>query len=86
MKEQRAIKKNLQRDRSAGRFGFIDPTPYRRETKHIPSLGSGIGTAVKVDDKMYTGDAMIGIGTLHKSNAVPIFKEEEAKDLARMRR
>jgi hypothetical protein len=29
---------------------------------------------------------MIGIGTLHKSNAVPIFTEEEAKDQANMRR
>jgi len=29
---------------------------------------------------------MIGIGTLHKSNAVPIFTDEEAKDQASMRR
>jgi hypothetical protein len=29
---------------------------------------------------------MIGIGTLHKSNAVPVFSEDEAADMARMRR
>jgi hypothetical protein len=29
---------------------------------------------------------MIGIGTLHKSNAVPIFSDDEAKDQATMRR
>jgi hypothetical protein len=34
----------------------------------------------------YTGDKMKGIGTLHKSNAVPIFTDEEAKDQANMRR
>jgi hypothetical protein len=34
----------------------------------------------------YTGDKIIGIGTLHKSNAVPIFSEEEARDQATMRR
>jgi hypothetical protein len=34
----------------------------------------------------YTGTKMIGIGTMHKSNAVPVFSGEEAADLARMRR
>jgi hypothetical protein len=36
--------------------------------------------------KVYTGTAMLGIGTLHKSNAVPIFSAEDAKDQANMRR
>ena len=34
----------------------------------------------------YTGTKIIGIGTMHKSNAVPIFSDEEAKDISRMRR
>jgi hypothetical protein len=34
----------------------------------------------------YTGTKIIGIGTLHKSNAVPVFSNEEAIDIARMRR
>jgi hypothetical protein len=29
---------------------------------------------------------MIGIGQLHKSNAVPVFKQEDAADIAKMRR
>ena len=37
-------------------------------------------------DKRYTGDKMIGIGTLHKSNAVPVFNTQEALDMAKMRR
>ena len=36
--------------------------------------------------KVYTGNAVIGIGTLHKSNAQPIFSKEEAEDIAHMRR
>jgi hypothetical protein len=36
--------------------------------------------------KVYTGDAMIGISTLHKSNAVPVFRQEDAVDIAKMRR
>ena len=34
----------------------------------------------------YTGTKIIGIGTMHKSNMVPIFSDEEAVDIARMRR
>jgi hypothetical protein len=29
---------------------------------------------------------MLGIGTLHKSNAVPVFSTDEAQEMARMRR
>ena len=62
------------------------PEPYRRETKYIPSLDTGGGSATVVEVKEYTGDAMIGIGQMHKSNAVPIFKQEDAEALANMRR
>lgn len=34
----------------------------------------------------YTGSRILGIGTLHKSNAVPVFSNEEAIDISRMRR
>ena len=62
------------------------PKPYRRETPHYPSLNSNDYVAYKKEMLQYTGDKMKGIGTLHKSNAVPIFTDEEAKDQANMRR
>ena len=34
----------------------------------------------------YTGSKMLGVGVLHKSNSVPIFSSDDAKDLAHMRR
>jgi hypothetical protein len=34
----------------------------------------------------YTGTKMIGISQMHKSNGVPVFSDEEIKDIARMRR
>lgn len=58
----------------------------RAGTAHIPSLGSGGGVAALAPAKMYTGSEMIGIGQLHKSNAIPIFKKSDAEDLAKMRR
>ena len=60
--------------------------PYRRETVRYPSLNSEAGIATLPPQKVYTGDAMIGIGQLHKSNAVPIFSKEDAIDISKMRR
>jgi len=60
--------------------------PPGRETPKHPSLNSKHHNTYKKETMYYTGDKMIGIGTLHKSNAVPIFTEEEAKDQANMRR
>ena len=63
--------------------------PFRRDTgPRIPSLNGGkdMAPALKMPDKVYTGTKIIGIGTMHKSNAVPIFTDDEAKDVASMRR
>jgi hypothetical protein len=57
----------------------------RAGTAHIPSRDTG-GNASLTPAKMYTGSEMIGIGQLHKSNAIPIFKKSDAEDLAKMRR
>jgi hypothetical protein len=66
---------------------YSPPKPYVRETPHYPSLNGLGGSCTKpIHGKVYTGTAMKGIGTLHKSNAVPIFTDEEARDQASMRR
>lgn len=62
------------------------PPPYRRETQAIPSLNTFEGTCTKKEAIPYTGTAMMGIATMHKSNAVPVFSEEQAKEISRMRR
>ena len=58
----------------------------RTTSNHIPSRGDGVGAAVLAPAKVYTGTKIKGIGTMHKSNAVPIFSDDEAKDIANMRR
>jgi hypothetical protein len=35
---------------------------------------------------VYTGTMVKGIATMHKSNAVPVFSDEEAIDISKMRR
>jgi len=61
--------------------------PVGRETRHIPSRDTGhTGPISSKQIPKYTGTKILGIGTLHKSNGVPIFSEEEAVDIATMRR
>lgn len=60
--------------------------PAGRETPKIPSLSSKHYDCYKKDVPVYTGNKVKGIGTMHKSNAVPIFSDEEAVAIATMRR
>ena len=60
---------------------------YRRETPNYPSVNStGVLVAEKRERDRYTGDKLLGISIMHKSNLVPIFSEEHAKDVSSMRR
>lgn len=65
----------------------ISTAPKVSSTEKIPSLNSWVTGAVNVKQtQQYTGDKIIGIGTMHKSNAVPIFSDQQAKDISTMRR
>lgn len=62
-------------------------TPAGRETQKVASRDTGHLGAVRTKDiPQYTGTKIKGIGTMHKSNAVPIFSDEEAVEISRMRR
>ena len=68
---------------------FVSPVVtgvYVRETQKIRSLDTGLTAATKAEPQKYTGDKMLGIATMHKSNAVPVFTDEQAKDISSMRR
>ena len=60
--------------------------PPGRETPYYPSVDTGGGNTARPADKVYTGTLIKGIGTMHKSNAVPIFSNSDAEDIAHMRR
>ena len=65
---------------------YMPKTPPGRETAPIPSQDTGWVTCVKPQDTEYTGTKVTGIATLHKSNGVPVFSDQEAKDISKMRR
>ena len=57
----------------------------RNTTAHLKSVDTG-GNATLKEPKVYTGTKVKGIATMHKSNAVPVFSNEEAIDISKMRR
>lgn len=63
--------------------------PADRDSKQYPSLSNtGIpnGGCTKAAPKVYTGNNLLGIATMHKSNMVPVFSNKEAEDISKMRR
>jgi len=82
-----------QEDRKRKRAMEAEPLSYKlsapvgRTTAHIPSRNTGeVGVATYKAPPQYTGTKVKGIGTMHKSNAVPIFSDEEAVAISSMRR
>ena len=52
-------------------------------------LKKSVGSTTKQETKVYSGERkLMGIATMHKSNAVPVFEDDKklAKDIAKMRR
>lgn len=76
----------IARTRQDARKATAPSIPIDRNPRTLPSLSSEHYDTFKRPVNQYTGDKMLGIGTLHKSNAVPIFNEQDAKDQANMRR
>lgn len=61
---------------------------YIRETPDYPSVTTApsADSCNKPKRVEYTGTLVKGIATMHKSNAVPIINDEQAKDISAMRR
>jgi hypothetical protein len=60
---------------------------YKDDTKKYPSNDERSCHVYKNINYSYSGSRnLIGIGTMHKSNMIPIFDKESAEDIAKMRR
>jgi hypothetical protein len=69
----------------AGNYSLSVPLG-RNTTSHIKSLPFTGGACAMPAPKVYTGTKVKGIATMHKSNAVPVFSDEEAVEISKMRR
>lgn len=69
---------------------YAPPQSYVRDTKSYPSvsLSNAIPESCgRKERQEYTGDLIVGIATMHKSNAVPVMRgTSQAEDIAKMRR
>jgi hypothetical protein len=67
---------------------YVPKTTYVRETPDYPSVSAAPSaeSCAKPTRVAYTGTLVKGIATMHKSNAVPIINDQEATDIANMRR
>lgn len=69
-----------------------DTTPlpsYKRYDRTVPSLRTSVHNTDKKEIPVYSGEReLLGVGVMHKSNLVPIFKDNKqvAEDIAKMRR
>ena len=68
---------------------LLNPKPHVRHAPVPASLNpsqTGAPLALKPTPNKYTGEKILGIAAMHKSNLVPIFNAEQAVDTATMRR
>lgn len=69
------------------RLNGVDHVNLREGLYENAKLTNSIaGNGSKKDTKVYTGDYVKGIATMHKSNAIPITSKQQAIDSATMRR
>lgn len=59
---------------------------HRRESPKVPSGDTYDSFTGSKKEQFYTGDKLLGIAVMHKSNLVPVFSQEDAEDISRMRR
>lgn len=90
---QKILQKHEAYPSFAGKYSCNKPSKpmvtkieIHRTSRDAESFSTPGGFAALKPSPKYTGHAMMGIATMHKSNAVPVFSIDEAHDLAKMRR
>jgi len=58
------------------------PTPFPSKSDWQAKFSGSTAPPVV---KTYTGDKMLGIATMHKSNAVPVFSQQSAQEIGKMK-
>lgn len=68
---------------------YAPKKPYVRNAEEYRSLSTSDqipGACVKKEANEYSGDYIVGIATMHKSNLVPVGRGDDPKAYAQMRR
>lgn len=87
LEEERRMNELLRRVGYTGKYkGSPYSIPDYNVRKDLPELSNAIGNGPKRRTNTYTGSEFIGFATMHKSNAVPVTSQQQAIDIAQMRR
>ena len=91
---QKRVADDLQRARALvsvkvkSRPGFASRLAMKKwvpdDAGYPSKVSVGAINVSKPGKKIYTGDVVLGIATMHKSNAVPVISQKEAQEIARM--
>lgn len=60
--------------------------PPGREGTNLKSLATPGGSTAAKPQHIYSGEKIKGVALMHKSNYAPVFDDQDAIDMARMRR
>lgn len=66
--------------------GVAMPSRYTSDHREKYPSGDGIGVTFARKENTYTGTLIKGIAVSHKSNLIPITTQQQAEDVAKMRR
>ena len=74
---------NIKKDKNFG-YDIPDYTPKKKMPRTSDRI---VGNTKKEEPMVYSGERkLVGIAVMHKSNLVPVFDEQDAKDISKMRR
>ena len=80
--EKRAVK-----NKNGRKEGINDIPDYKATKSAVPLSNKVAANGPARESMTYSGERkLIGIATMHKSNMVPVFAEQDAVDIAQMRR
>lgn len=82
------VKKNLPHSAKGKRLGITKFPDYKAHqgTRTANTSDVVVGNTNKREGNTYTGNFIVGIATMHKSNFVPVTRNQDGKDYATMRR
>lgn len=82
------VRKNLPHNAKGKRIGMTPLPDYKSHQGERTAKTSDrvVGNTNKKEGNTYTGDFIVGIATMHKSNFVPVTRNQDGKDYATMRR
>ena len=73
-------------DRIGRDNGLVVSNINRRQTPRYPSKVPTMHSTQKKEAPRYSGDEVVGLALIHKSNYVPVHRGEDPKDVSKIRR